>query len=155
MARLRDNISLVEQIERARESGKIKLNKKELGVIYALKNEGQVVSIEEILTLFGESIDKYTKNALAATISRANVELKKISIEIVCRYKMGYLLRRKKTEEERKKLTKEQIAKHRESNRIKRAKEREKARMEMANPSEEYLEQMKKLIDRTRGEKKW
>ena len=154
MARLRDNISLVEQIERARESGKIKLNKKELGVIYALKNEGQVVSIEEILTLFGESIDKYTKNALAATISRANVELKKISIEIVCRYKMGYLLRRKKTEEERKKLTKEQIAKHRESNRIKRAKEREKARMEMANPSEEYLEQMKKLIDRTRGEKK-
>ena len=121
MARLRDNISLVEQIERARESGKIKLNKKELGVIYALKNEGQVVSIEEILTLFGESIDKYTKNALAATISRANVELKKISIEIVCRYKI----------------------------------KREKARMEMANPSEEYLEQMKKLIDRTRGEKKW
>lgn len=154
MARLRDNVSLVEQIERARESGKIKLNKKELGVIYALKNEGQVVSIEEILTLFGESIDKYTKNALTATISRANVELRKISIEIVCRYKMGYLLRRKKTEEERKKLTKEQIARHRESNRIKRAKEREKARMEMANPSEEYLEQMKRLIDRTRGEKK-
>ena len=154
MARLRDNISLVEQIERARESGKIKLNKKELGVIYALKNEGKVVSIEEILTLFGESIDKYTKNALAATISRANVELKKIRIEIVSRYKMGYLLRQKKTEEERKKLTKEQIARHRESNRIKRAKEREKARMEMANPSEEYLEQMKKLIDRTRGEKK-
>ena len=154
MARLRDNISLVEQIERARENGKIKLNKKELGVIYALKNEGQVVSIEEILTLFGESIDKYTKNALTATISRANVELRKISIEIVCRYKMGYLLRRKKTEEERKKLTPEQIAKHRESNRIKRAKEREKARMEMANPSEEYLERMKKLIDRTRGEKK-
>lgn len=154
MPRVRDNVSLVEQIEQARESGKIKLNKKELGVIYALRNEGKVVSIEEILTLFGESIDKYTKNALSATISRANAELKKIRIEIVCRYKMGYLLRRKKTEEEKRKKTKEQIAKHREYNRIKNAEERKKAREIMENPSEEYLEQMKKLIDRTRGEKK-
>lgn len=154
MPRVRENVSLIEQIERARESGKIKLSKKELGVIYALRNEGQVVSIEEILTLFGESIDKYTKNSLAATVSRANVELKKIRIEIVSRYKMGYLLRRRKTEAERRNLTEEQIAKHREYNKKKRAEEREKSRMEMENPSKEYLDQMKKLIDRTRGEKK-
>lgn len=154
MPRVRENVSIIEEIERARNEGKIKLNRKEGGVVYALVGDGRYVGAKEIIEMLGENYDKYSKQALSATISRANTELKKIRIEIVSRYKIGYLLRRKKTEEEKRKKTKEQIAKHREYNKKKRAEEREKARMEMENPSEEYLEQMKKLIDKTRGEKK-
>lgn len=154
MPRIRENISIIEEIERARESGKIKLNRKEGGVVYALVGDGRYVGAEEIIEMLGENYDKYSKAALITTISRANTELKKIRIEIVCRYKMGYLLRRKKTEIERKKLTPEQIVKYRERKRREQAKWREKAKMKMENPSKEYLDQMKKLIDRTRGEKK-
>lgn len=153
MPRVRENVSLIEQIERARESGKIKLNRKEGGVVYALVGDGRYVEAKEIIEMLGENYDKYSKAALIATISRANAELKKIRIEIVCRRKIGYSLRRKKTEAERRNLTEEQITKQREKDKRNKAKEREKAKEIMENPSEEYLEQMKKLIDRMRGEK--
>ncbi len=157
MPRVRENISLIEQIERARESGKIKLTRKEGGVVYALVGDGRYVGAKEIIEMLGESYDEYSKAALKTTISRANVELKKIRIEIVSRYKMGYLLRRRKTEVERRNLTEEQIVKYREGKRREQAKwkekERKKAREIMESPSKEYLEQMKKLIDKARGEK--
>lgn len=154
MPRVRENVSIIEEIERARENGKIKLNRKEGGVVYTLIGDGKYVSAEEIIEMLGESYDKYSKAALVTTIARANAELKKIRIKIESRNKIGYRLIKMKPETERKKLTPEQIAKYRESNRRKQARVRERARERMANPSKEYLEQMKKLIDRTRGEKK-
>ena len=152
MPRLKEIMNLVEEVEKAKQEGKIELNRKESGIIYALIGDGRYVSKENILEMLGESVDKYTIAALTVAINRANTELKKIGLIIANKYGIGYKLTRKKDLINRKKqkITAEQRDRYREKNRLNMAKKREQIRERMANPSKEDIKKMKEMIDRMR-----